>query len=132
MSRVQSEKQYKGTPVHDQRKGKSPANRYIVFRPTEGEKAQIKADKLPFDKVVERLAAKVAFDAKLSIGYKPENAAFFAHLTDTSVAWQEAATLAAWHVNVETAVRMLEFSLRDRFADFPDVAAPSAGDELTW
>jgi len=132
MSRAQSEKQY-NVPTKDTRKPQGKrANRYVVFRPSEGEKAQIKADKTPFDKVVERLAAKVAFDAKLAVGFKPENSAFFVHLTDTSVHWEEAVTLAAWHANVDTAIRMLEFALRDRYAEFPDISALTVDEELAW
>lgn len=132
MSRNQTEKQYKSTTVNAKGPKASPGNRYIVYRPAESEKAQIKADKLSLESVIERIAAKVSFDAKLSIGFKPENGAFFVHLTDTSVQWQEAVTLAVWHVNPLTALRSLEFGLRDRYAEFPDISQPSIGEELGW
>jgi len=132
MSRVSDEKQYKnkGTTVSAApRKGKS---RYIVYRPTKEEREAIKADKAPLGSVMHRLTMWATKDAKITVGHKAENDAYFVHLTDLGVDWQEAITLSVWHSDWETAIRTLDYGLRTRYETFPDIQLELFPDDLSW
>jgi hypothetical protein len=132
MSRVSDEKQYKNRGTIAQAEPRRGKSRYIVYRPTKEEREAIKADKAPLASVMQRLTMWVQKDAKLTIGHKAENDAYFAHLTDLGVDWQNAITLSVWHSDWETALRTLDYGLRTRYEQFPDIQLELFPDDLNW
>lgn len=132
MSRVNDERKYKYTgkvPAGTQRK---PTSRYVVFRPNTVARGVIKADNTSIDQVMASMARWIQKDAKLTIGYKAENGAYFVHLTDLGVDWQEAVTLSVWHGDLETALRTMHFGLATAYNTFPEIQLELLSDELTW
>lgn len=115
--------------------GKKPARRksnYIVFRPSAEERKTIKEDKAPIGGVVADLIRRTMNDAKLVIGYRAENEAHFVHLTDIGVDWQDAITLSVFHTDWETALRTLEYGLKTRYSEFPEIQLELFSDDTNW
>jgi len=132
MSRAADEKQYKNKGTTAPEPARKAKSRYIVYRPGKEEREAIKADKSLLGQVMQRLAMWAVKDAKLTIGHKAENDAFFVHLTDLGVDWQQAVTLSVWHSDWETALRTLDYGLRTRYEQFPDVQLELFPDDLNW
>jgi len=132
MSRVNDEQRYKKSGTSSGAPVKKPRSRYVVYRPSKEEREFIRADKTSLSVVIAALAKWVLKDAKLTVGHKAENDAYFVHLTDLGVDWQEAVTLSVWHSDWETALRSLEHGLKTRFTEFPDVQLELFPDELSW
>lgn len=132
MSRVNDEKRYRQSSTTGEKPARKPGSRYIVYRPSKEERELIKADKKPLSAVMTALSKWVTRDCKLTIGHKAENDAFFAHLTDLGVEWQQAITLSVWHSDWETALRTLEQGLATRYAEFPDIQLELFPDDLSW
>jgi len=132
MSRVNDERKYKNPGTTQTRSAKKPTSKYVVFRPNTIERETIKADKAPIERVMASMAKWVQRDAKLTIGHKAENGAYFVHLTDLGVDWQEAVTLSVWHSDLETALRTMYYGLCTAYEAFPDIQLALFSDDLSW
>lgn len=132
MSRVNDEKKYKYSTKEVQPSPRKPRSRYVVFRPNEAERKEIKALEGTYEFILGWIARRVQSDAKLTIGYKAENSAYFVHLTDLGVAWQEAVTLSVWHGDLATALKSMCYGLSGKYSEFPDIQLELFSDELEW
>jgi len=132
MSRVNDEQRYKKIGAGREAPAKKLRSRYVVYRPSKEERELIRADKTSLSAVISALAKWVLKDAKLTIGHKAENDAYFVHLTDLGVDWQEAVTLSVWHSDWETALRSLDYGLKTHYTEFPDIQLELFPDDLSW
>lgn len=123
MSRQADEAKYQSRGKRGQAANPSRSSRFVAYHPTKAEKDQIRSLGDGYAYGGNRGISLLQEGHKLTIGYKPEQEAFYVMLREGGKAWDEAVTISFWHSDLETCFKQMAFALATVFEDFPDLAA---------
>lgn len=90
-----------------------------TFHPTATQGAELQMGAMPWEDAMRVLSDRLTLDTAITIGYKPENAAYFAMLRDKAGKWDETNTICAWHSDLEKCLISLAFALKFVCQAFP-------------
>lgn len=107
----------KGKPSPQTRRAK-----ITTFHPTERERSDLANGIYGPLEAIETLEKALSEWASISIGFKPENEAYFVILRDNRVPWNEAPALSYWNKDLARAITGLGYALGNRYEGFPDGA----------
>jgi len=93
-----------------------------TFHPTTEERTELEKGIYGPLEALETLEKALSQWASISIGFKPENEAFFVILRDNRVPWNEAPALSYWNKDLARAITGMGFALENRYEGFPDGA----------
>jgi len=93
----------------------------ITYRPTTEERDQLAGGALELTEAVEIIARAIENDARLVMGYKPENGSFYLILRDAGTPYEESVAVSYWHSDPVKATLGMAFGLAKRFPHFPDL-----------
>lgn len=94
---------------------------FVSFRPTKEDKEAIRADQTPLDVLLGELATWVEDGHKLTLGFRPENSAFYLSLREGGAEYSDAVSLSVWHTDLLTCFYAMKHALRGRYSDFPAI-----------
>ena len=104
----------------------------LTYHPTSMEKETLQACAIDLEKDLETLELFFQRGCVLSVGERLDSGAIYATLRQKTEDWQTAPSLSAWHSTAQGAVRGLTFALRERYAEFPDLAFDSKAFKDEW
>ena len=111
------------------KKGKSnKTSSLFSFHPNKDQREELKKWTADLDKDLEFLMTFLEDNCLLSVGYKAENASYFALLKDRSVQWDQAASVSVWHTDLPRALLGLTYYLKEVNPEFPKVPPGGVGD----
>lgn len=102
------------------RRGKGRTfGRLVNWNPNPQEVAQLKTGVFGPLEAVELIGTFMEDGHRLSMGYNPDRAGFFAMLREGNVDFEQAVTISVWAGSVEKALTKLGFYLREVNPEFP-------------
>lgn len=115
-------------------KGKTPqrVDNFVVYRPTAEERARITGKALSIEECLNCLIPLLEEGHKLTLGFKPENSAYYLHLREGNADWDKAVTLSCWHAAPERVFQMMSDAILHKYPEFPLVQLSLGGEAPDW
>jgi hypothetical protein len=105
--------------------------KFVQYRPNKAEKEEMDKRKWTVEAAFSRLAALTERGAKITLGFRAENSAYFVHLRNEEDAFGEGVIISVFHLEAETALIALAHAMDTRFKEWPDVQL-SFPEENNW
>lgn len=111
MSRVADEKKYPPKQAKPTTKPATGGKRPYTFHPTEAQRVALRENPVATNEALTVVSEYLERGCKMTLGYKAENAAFFAILRENTAVWDEGEAVSVFHSQPEKCLAGLAFYL---------------------